>query len=394
MTELTTPSGDFRCLPVDCVSYGAGSIARLMPELQRLGCRRAFVITGHSLATQTDLVAKLGALLGECHAGTYARAGQHVPSERVIEAAAAARAVDADCLISFGGGSPNDTAKMVAYCLADGIRDANTLVQRGHQPSLTAPPQALLPLIAISTTLSAGEFNPSAGVTDERTGVKGRYAMPGLAAKVVILDPEQTIATPDHLWGATGIKALDHAIERIYAPNHQPLTDACCVAAIQHLLTYLPGSLPAGPETVASRGQCQIGAWLSVFGMNNVRTGLSHALGHQIGAGCNVPHGVTSCVTLPHVILFMGSRVSDRMAIIGKAMDLEGSPGSVADRVADRVAGLVAKLGLPSRLRDVGVPEAALERVARATATELNVWPGSDPLLTLDDARALLRRAW
>ena len=198
-----------------------------------------------------------------------------------------AREVDADALVAFGGGSPIDAAKIVALeLLADGR------------------PQADMPQIAVSTTLSAGEFTPFAGITDEDTRVKGLRNDPRICPRTVVLDPEVTLPTPRALWAATGAKALDHAIEAIWSVNPQPVSDVLAVEAIRRLHRHLPASL-AEPGNLEARGECQIAAWMSIFGITSVGVRLSHILGHQIGARWDVPHGVTSCITIPHCMRFL-----------------------------------------------------------------------------------------
>ena len=137
---------------------------------------------------------KLEGVLGERWAGTCSGIRQHVPSRTVAAATTQARAARADALVAFGGGSPIDAAKIVALeLLGDG------------------EPQAAMPQIAVSTTLSAGEFTPFAGITDEETRVKGLRTDPRICPRTVVLDPEVTLSTPHQLWAATGVKAMDHA---------------------------------------------------------------------------------------------------------------------------------------------------------------------------------------
>ena len=121
-------------------------------------------------------------------------------------------------------------------------------------------------LVAVPTTLSAGEFTPGGGVTDEATRVKRRVADARLQHRTVIYDPELCLNTPDWLWVATGMRALDHAIEGIYSTRAQPFTDALGAEAIRLMMAHLPGSVGGGSDRLAERGWCQIAAWHSFFG--------------------------------------------------------------------------------------------------------------------------------
>jgi alcohol dehydrogenase class IV len=335
-------------------------------------------------------VRRVEGLLGERHAGTFAEARQHVPSRGVIEAARRAREAGADLLVSVGGGSPVDCAKLVAFVLAEGYTEAEQLNARADRRNRQPPAREPIPQVAVTTTLSAGEFTMSAGVSNEETGYKGGYAHPSLAPKVVILDPELTLATPRELWLSTGIKALDHAVERLYAPTRQPLTNATCREAVRLLLGHLPASVAEDRDTLADRGRCQAGAWLSIFGMNNVSTGLSHAIGHQLGAACDVPHGITSCIAMPHAIRHLGRRSPAALADLAGAFGLASDDPEVGESIADRVASFVAGLGLPTRLRDAGVERERIGALAAAIAHELH----GRVAVTEAELRGLLAAAW
>jgi alcohol dehydrogenase len=332
------------------VISGPGSLGALAGQLERLGRSRVLVVTGRTLGA-SPLVDRVVAAMGGRSAGVFARTRQHVPASTVDELAQAMRDAGADGLVSFGGGSPIDAAKAAIHAVG------------GAHPH-----------IALPTTLSAGEFTAIAGVTDDRSLVKRGLFDPQLAPCVVITDPELTLETPDWLWAGSGIRALDHAVESIYSVRHHPYSDALATAAIAALLQHLPascrgrlqaaqGRLKAGPYVggpyMAHRGHCQLAAWQSVVGISNAGFGLSHAFGHQIGPRWNVPHGFTSCVMLPHAMRFMAAAAPERFGPIAAGLGVPfdaGSPARGAAASADAVAAFISGLGLPARLRDVGVP--------------------------------------
>ena len=186
--------------------------------------------------------------------------------------------------------------------------------------------------IAIPTTLSAGEFTAVAGITDERTRVKRAVSDPRLVPRTVYTDPTVTLETPPWLWAASGVRALDHAVETIYASRHHPLSDAAAARGLSMLVKHLPASLSTtGAEQLEHRLQCQLGAWLSVFGVTNAGLGLSHALGHQIGPRWDVPHGVTSCITLPHAMRYMAARAPERFGPIAQAFGVSFDVANAKD---------------------------------------------------------------
>jgi alcohol dehydrogenase class IV len=223
--------------------------------------------------------------------------------------------------------------------------------------------------------LSAGEFTPGGGVTDESTKVKGVVADPRLQARAIILDPALTVETPAWLWASTGMRALDHAVEGSYSRRHQLVTDTLGARAISLLVNHLPASLKTtGAESLAHRGQCQLAAWFSIFGIMSTRVGISHALGHQIGPMWDVPHGVTSCITLPHVMRFMADVAPERFGPIAEGLGVrfdERNARAAAMECAERMAKFVAQFEVPHRLRDAGVPRAEIGTIAGTVLEEV-----------------------
>jgi maleylacetate reductase len=382
----------FVTLPSDRVIYGAGALMDLPREMDRLGLSRAFVITGQTIATKTALLDRVKTLLGLRFVGAYTRAGEHVPRTRVIEAALAAREARADVLVSLGGGSPVDSAKAAALAIAEGLEHADDFSAYSvrwpppggpRRPFTKATPP---PHIAIPTTLSAGEHTPNAGQTDETRRRKDGIGHPLLMPKIVILDPEVTRDTPAWLWASTGMRAFDHAVERHCSPHHQPITDALGLDAIRRLVRWLPVAA-ADANAMDARLECQIAAWLSIYGAFNTPTGLSHAIGHQLGGRCGVPHGITSCITLSRVMAFNAPAVPDRMAAIADAIGADSAPAAVD--------AFVRSLGLPSRLGETGkVGEEDLMPLAQQTFEELRPGLNPRPVESADQIFAILREAW
>jgi maleylacetate reductase len=337
--------GTHTFLPTERVHFGAGSLEKIEEEAR--SSDRAFVVTGRSLYEKTDLIRRVEALLGEKHAGTYSGMGQHTPRSSVERATEAARG--SDLLLSVGGGSVIDGTKAIARKL-------------GYPTH-----------VAVPTTLSGAEWAHRVGVTDEASGRKGGFVDPPAVPPVVILDPETTLFTPEKLWLSTGIRALDHAVEGLLFGGEHPITDVTGVEGARRLIHYLPRSREE-PEDVEVRMELQIAAWLAYFGPFNTPMGLSHGLGRRIGASYGVPHGYTSCITLaPSLEVAKNRAPEDRWRRLEEALD--GDP-------AGRVATLVQDLGLPHRLRDVGVPEEDLEGIAREFGEHK------------EDALAILSRAY
>ncbi len=396
---MSAPSGEFSFTRLEKVIFGPGKIAELGPELARRGLQRAVVVTGRSLGRSAAL-GRVTAVMGERCAGVFAGAAQHVPKQTVRDLTAELLRLDADAVVSFGGGSPIDTAKVAAASVMN-ERDM-TLGEAGldlaSAYAQTAPSDRELIHIAVPTTLSAGEYTPGGGATDEASKVKHATIDPRLQAKVVINDPELAMETPDWLWAATGMRALDHAVESAYSVRRQPFVDALATKAIRLLVEHLPASIATrGEESVAHRGHCQIAAWCSLFGGFNTGLGLSHALGHQIGPAWDVPHGVTSCITLPHAMRFMADVSPERFGPIAEGLDIafdDDNPRPSALACADRVASFVAGFDVPRTLKAVGVGHNDVGRIAPAVREEIEHFEVIGRPISLQEVSDLLFAAY
>jgi alcohol dehydrogenase class IV len=229
----------------------------------------------------------------------------------------------ADAIVSFGGGSVIDAAKIISVRL-----DA-------------------LPHTAVPTTLSVAELAAGAGYTNE-AGDKAGMRDPRLMVASVIYDPELTLFTPMELWLSTGIRALDHAVEGFLAEGEHPFNDVMALEAIRRLFDSLPRA-KAAPDDVSVRTENQLAAWFTFTLPGASASGLSHTMGKQIGARHGIPHGVTSCLLLPHVMRYLGPKMPERMAAL---------PSS------DDVYRLIAELGLPQHIAAYGIGEPELKRAA------------------------------
>jgi maleylacetate reductase len=333
-------------------------------------------------------------VLGNKFAGLCAKVGAHTPRIDVVAAANAARDVRADALLTVGGGSVTDAAKMVGLCLGNDVTDPAQLDNlravirsdgRTERPTVKPP---AVRSIAVPTTLSAGEFNSPAGCTDTMRQVKESYLHPLMMPRSVILDPDATVHTPEWLFLSTGIRAVDHAVEDICSINPQPLSDGTSLHALR-LLSRGLRAVKADPGDLEARLDCQLGSWMSIMGsQNGVQKGASHGIGHVLGGTAGVPHGYTSCVMLPPVLRFNEPVNSERQAWVADAL---GRPGGKA---ADAVAALVADLGLPGTLRDVGVKPEQLDRIAAESMHDRWVHTNPRKIAGPADVRALLDAAW
>ncbi len=342
-------TGEYSYLPIERVHFGPGILRELAGELDRIGSKRPFIITGTSIGEKTDLVSKVEGASGRRLAGVFSGIKQHAPESGIRAAIEEAKSSKADSLISLGGGSPIDSTKIVVKELSRDFRDP------------------AMPHVSIPTTLSAAEFSHIAGMTDEKMRKKTGFRDVRMTPRIVFLDPQLTTQTPPWLWASTGIRSLDHAVEAVYSPRHQPYVDSLSLEAIRLLFERLEAST-SNPADLASRLSCQIAAWMSFAGVLSVGTGLSHAIGRVIGASWNIPHGITSCLTLAEVMRMEAIRNPQRLAMIARAegKSLEGMSTETAGlSAADGVSQLVQDLDLSKKLRDYGIRKEDLPEIAR-----------------------------
>lgn len=357
--------GFFNIPRMERVRYGPGSLEGLSEEVERLGGTKVFLLASNTLATKTDVIDRVERHLGTKAVGVYHHVTQHVHRESVLEATEQARRAGADFIVSVGGGSPIDAGKAVALCLGEGVTeidqiDAYTLKFKYpdtiERPALKHP-ERMPKHITASTTLSAGEFSDIGGITDSRRRVKELLIYSEITPAVAILDPTITVYTPAWLWAASGMRAVDHCVEGFVSKNHMPFVDALTQEALAVLVRELPHATE-NPEDIAARGRCQMAAWMSLFALMNVQLGLSHGIGHQLGARCNVVHGVTSCIMLPHVMDYNFPVVKERQAKLAEAFGVDTRGMSVEESARGFIRELrafIKSLGVPTRLSEVGV---------------------------------------
>lgn len=387
-------NGAYRFPAMDSVVYGRPFAEALAEAVEESGASAVFLLAGGTLARQTGMVDEVRGALGNKLAGVHSRIGAHTPRHDVVDAANAARAAGADLLVTLGGGSVTDAAKMVALCLGNGITAPEQLdalrAQVGADGKIVRPKvkPPTVRTICIPTTLSAGEYTASAGCTDALRHVKESFGHKMMMPRTVILDPRATLHTPEWLLLSTGIRAVDHAVEDICSPLCQPISEAASYHALKLLGHGLLG-IKADPLDLDARLRAQLGAWMSMIGsQTGVPKGASHGIGHVLGGTADVPHGYTSCVMLPHVLRFNYPVNPERQQRVSEAL---GHPETPA---ADIVAGLIAALGLPARLRDVGVKPEQLDRIAELSMHDRWIHTNPRKIGGPPVVRELLDAAW
>ena len=401
MAVASELQGEFRPPVPSRVIFGRDKVSDLGQELQQLGGKKVLLISGRTVAEKTDVVRRVQSALGDACVGVYSGLTQRAPLSTAVEATKMALDGEVDTLVGVGGSTISDAARMIAVMMAEGIVSEQRLRELGHQfdgmlePDLAGKP---LPLqVSIPTTLSAGEFNRGGGnILDDQASHKIRVRHPDLYAHLIVLDPEMTVGTPDWLWLSTGVKAMDHCIERLYCKGNQPATDATTLMAAELLFNYLPKSGESFNDLNA-RLQCLIAGWLSMMGAPSVGSGLSHGLGHVIGVKYGIGHGHTSCITQPYVMEYNRQSSAHQQALLARAagIDIRGMSDEVAAEAAARVVDeFIMALGMPHRLRDLEVPKEDFTEIAELTLRDGAGRNNPVTITTKEQIIEVLEMAW
>ena len=386
-------TGIFNFLAQDRVYFGTPAADALLAEVSQRGAQRVLVVTGRTLNRKTDAVQTALAQIAPQVVGLFDECTEHTPRSSVMALANAARAAQADLIVSIGGGTVIDTVKVALVALAEGLTQIEQLdhwhMRVAADGSRVTPQPGRPPCrqIAVPTTLSGAEFSDMAGCTDTRFGTKHGYTGTLIGPAAVILDPRITVHTPDRLWLSTGMRAVDHAVEALCSVNAQPLIDATSVRALALLARSLR-TCASDPADLDARLDGQMGAWLAATSIRRTEYGASHGIGHALGADAGVPHGITSCVLLPTVMRYNAAVCPAQMADIAAAL---GQPGRSA---ADQVEDLIASLGLPTRIGQLGLARERLPVIAQKAMA--NPWVHTNPRKISDAAQleSLLQQAW
>ncbi len=345
--------GSFTFENLPCrVVFGSGTLSAAKAEIERLGGKRALVLTTPQQEAQG---AKLGSALGPFYAGIFTGATMHTPVEVTEQALAAMKACDADCVVSLGGGSTTGLGKALA--LRTGVNQ-----------------------ICIPTTYAGSEMTPILGETKDglKTTVRSNDVLP----ETVIYDVDLTLSLPAGLAATSGINAIAHAVEALYARDRNPVISLMAEEGIRALASALP-AIAAKSDDREARTEALYGAWLCGVCLGTVGMALHHKLCHTLGGTFDLPHAETHTIVLPHVLAYNAPAVPDAMARIARAI----GAADAAQGLYDLARRLNAKLAL----RDIGMPERGIDKAADLAVT--NAYWNPRPL-ERNAIRDLIARAW
>jgi alcohol dehydrogenase class IV len=334
------------------VVFGIGALDRLPEEITRLGARRAIVL---STPEQAHVARDVARRFEAQSAGIFAQAVMHVPIETARAARAEARRLDADCAVAVGGGSTVGLGKAIAL-------------------------DSGLPIIAVPTTYAGSEMTPIWGLTED--GLKKTGRDPRVLPRTVVYDPTLTLTLPPSLSATSGMNAIAHCVEALYAIDGNPVVSMWAEDGIRALAAALP-AIVAKPDDLGARTEAQYGAWLAGASLGAVGMALHHKLCHTLGGTFNLPHAETHTIVLPHATAYNRAATPEAMARVSRALG--------GGDAAQGLYALAQRLGAPLALRTLGLQEADLDRAAEIASRE--PYPNPRPI---DRAaiRALLQDAW
>ena len=331
------------------VLFGVGSVEQLGEEVDRLGARRVLAIA--SKRAIDGLVERLGHRL----AASFTDVQQHVPVEAAARAVAAADQAGADCLVALGGGSATGMAKAVAL---------------EHQA----------PIVAVPTTYAGSEVTPIYGLTGPEGKRTGRD--PRVLPRTVVYDPALTTGLPAEVTGPSGMNALAHCVEALYAPGANPVTALLATEGAKVLARGLPLAV-SDPADLAARSDALLGAWLAGAALAAAGVGIHHQLCHLLGGAYRLPHAELHAVVLPHAVRFVAPAARPQLARLAGGLGVDDVAGGIWD--------LGRRLGTPASLAELGLAETELDRAAAQAVAKVVQTPRRAGVTEL---RALLEAAW
>lgn len=338
------------------IVFGENTALEVAIEVENLKCKKVLIVTDKDLAKNTNIPEKIKKVLGSLCVGIFSGVEPDSGLHIVNQGAKLGKELAADCLVSVGGGSAIDTAKGMAILLKEGGK----LQDYAGFQVLTRPQT---PHIVIPTTAGTGsEVTYIAVIKDHDQGRKLLFGDYNILPNVAILDPRITEGLPPGLTAATGMDAMCHAIEAIHSLQREPVADGMAFHAIRLIKEFLPRAVNDGRDMTA-RGQMLTAANMAGAAFSNAQVGIVHALAHTVGAKFKVHHGLANSILLPPCLRYNADACGDVYLNILSAMGVNierVSQDEAGYVLADTITDFTKRLGLPQRLRDVGVPQEGL----------------------------------
>jgi alcohol dehydrogenase class IV len=383
--------------------YGTGCVDDLDTELDTQGYDHALVVCGSTVGSTPAVIDPVTDGLDEKLVGVFAETTPEKRLETAYEGLEAMETHDADVLVSLGGGSSLDVAKVISVLAADDRDPRDVSHELAETRSISIPSNPLPPIVAIPTTLAGADLSVVAGVTAVPTSglvakpASGGISDPRLMPQSVFYDPGLFATTPKRILAASAMNGFDKGLETVYARNATPITDATATRGLQLLEE---GLCQLGDQTVTEEILKPVvqGTLLVQYGISRRReTTLSiiHAFGHGLTRTYEVQQGAAHGIVAPHVLRYLFENVDGRRELLAEAFGVDDRPDTAA-AIVESVEQVRDALGLPEQLRDVNGPDPAeFPEVAETIRTDsfmANAPRGLDP--TTEEIEAVLEDAY
>lgn len=344
----------YKALPID-VHFGVGKSAETKDILLQHGYHKVLVIT---TSAQEEAGRKLAKELQEICAGVYPHAVRHVPIDVANKAVEFAKSTDIDCCLTLGGGSTIGLAKIMAL-------------------------QTHLPIVAIPTTYAGSEMTSIYGLTENNLKATGKdiHVLP----KVVIYDPKLSVTLPAEISACSGMNAMAHAVEALYAEDKNPIVTLMAVEAIKALKSALP-VIVKDLNNISARQKATYGAWLAGVCLGSVGMAIHHKICHTLGGTFNLPHAQAHAITLAYSVQYNCNADIEAMDELAEALDV-----SSREEVGLAIYRLNESLGIELALKDIGLPESGPAEVARIVCDSPYYNPRE---YNYDELEGLLQKAY
>lgn len=372
------------------IIFRENAVDEVKREAELLGCKKVMVVTDVGIK-DSPMVKKVADALGNLCADVFGNVVGDSDVKIVEEGAAHAKKLGCDGVVSVGGGSSMDSAKIMSIIITKG----GNVIQHAGLPFLK---EKLIPHIAIPTTAGTGsEVTRFAMIKDHEKGQKYAFADVKLIPDVALLDPHMTVGLPPKITAATGIDALTHAIEAMHSTQRQPISDGLSLEAIKLIFAHLPVCVTNGTDVYARANQL-LASTMAALSFDNAMVGIVHALAHAVGGKFGVHHGTANAIFLPHGMRFNMQKASRRYALIGEALGLDEEGNMTAEQLAEAVVKaveeLIEKVGVPKKLSEVGVPRDKLEMLAAEAMVDPSIVTNPRPVMTPKELLPVFEQAY
>jgi alcohol dehydrogenase class IV len=391
-----TALGAFRhAIPALRVYYGDDCLAQLPAELRRANRGRAVIICGQSIARDPGGLELVRAALGPLCVGVFDGVKAHSPLPAVMAAVDALRRYEADAVVAVGGGSAIVSARAASILLAEGktIHDLCTRFEPGRPPISPKLLRPKLPQFVVPTTPTTAYAKAGAAVVDPAVHKRLALFDPKTRAQALFFCPGLALTAPPALVRDASLNAFVMAIQGLESTTREPLADALLLHAVRLVRDYLP-RLEAEPGSADIRGQLMLAALLSGQGTDYTSGGLASVIGHCVGARFAAEQGVINAILLPHTIRFNAPATAERLVPAAELLASVKHDQIGAAEASQAVESFFAALGLPSRLRDVGVTMDALPRIAADAGTDWFLFQNPRPVSDPTELMGVLTAAW